>query len=88
MRKLRSSSRRPKRNRRKIPALRFRNSLMAFPKEIYRAGSPTRKSIIVAKKEKWVKERRIIYDPNAAETRDYQITYKEFRKAFKSVIGA
>ncbi|CAJ1364537.1 unnamed protein product [Effrenium voratum] len=37
-------------------------------------------------KEKYVKERRLIYDPNAASTRDHQITFAEFKKAFNAVI--
>ncbi|CAL1128648.1 unnamed protein product [Cladocopium goreaui] len=70
------------------PSVEIPEFLDGFPKGDISCWLSHEKVYYCGQKEKWVKERRLIYDPNAAETRDYQITYKEFKKAFKAVIGA
>lgn len=68
------------------PSVEIPEFLDGFPKGDISCWLSHEKVYYCGNKEKYVKERRLIYDPNAAETRDYQITYKEFKAAFKAVI--
>jgi len=73
------------------PSVEIPEFLDGFPKGDISCWLSHEKVYYCGQKEKWLKERRLIYDPNAAETRDYQITYKEFKQAlqaFKAIIGA